>query len=88
MVRARVRARKRVPYDEMIELMMEGHEVFIPDIGRRTAWYIKKKLSEKIGEEVVAYPSEYKGMSGYLFKVSLISKLLEMMRNSNKVQVE
>jgi len=83
MVRLKVKVKRKVPYDKIIELMVEGHEVFIPDIDRRVAWHVKKRLSKMIGAEVIAYPSEFQGMSGYLFKISLVEQLLKMNQKNN-----
>ena len=79
-LRLRVRERKKVPYNSIIELLLEGHEVFMPELDRRMAYHIKKQLEKKIGLEVKAYPSTYDGMNGYLFKVSLIDEYLKSRR--------
>lgn len=77
-VRLRLRAkRKKVPYKEIIDLLSEGYDVFIPEMNRKTAHFVKKKLSKQLGVEVECYPSELNGMEGYLFKISW-KKLLDM----------
>lgn len=67
--------RRRVPLEKITSLLLEGHEVFI-ECDRRIAHYIKKRLSSKIGASVEAYPSVYKNMEGYVFKVSLVDQVL------------
>jgi hypothetical protein len=71
-----LRIRKRIPFDRLISLLLEGHEVFM-ECDRRIAYYIKHKLEEKIGTSVEVYPSMYKGMKGYMFKVSLVDQVLK-----------
>ena len=70
-----LRVRKRIPFDRLISLLLEGHEVFI-ECDRKTAYYIRKKVERRINELVEAYPSIYRGMEGYVFKVSLVSRVL------------
>jgi hypothetical protein len=76
-LRLRVRARRKVPYNELCELLVEGHEVFIPEMNKNTAFRARKILSKMLGCEVQAYPSELKGQSGYTFKVSLVQEYLK-----------
>ena len=78
----RLRYRRRVPWDKIISLLLEGHEVFIP-CDRRTAYYVKKGIEKRIGEPVETYPSVYKDMEGYLFKISLVRKVLSERFRSN-----
>lgn len=73
-LRLRIRQCRRIPYDEIVSLLVEGNEVFIPGMDRRVAHYVKKRLSHIIGTEVIAIPSEYRGEHGYAFRVSLIDK--------------
>ena len=73
-LRLRIRQRRKIPYDEIISLLVEGNEVFIPEMDRRVAHYVKKRLAKMIGTEVVAIPSEYRGEHGYAFRISLIDK--------------
>ena len=72
-----LKIRRRVPLEKIISLLLEGHEVFI-ECDRRVAHYIRKRASSRIGIEVEAYPSIYKGMEGYVFKVSLVDQVLKM----------
>lgn len=76
-LRLRVKSRKRVPYDEIISLLVEGHEVFIPEMSRTTANYVKRALSSKVGTKVEAYPSEMDGKLGYAFKISIVEEYLK-----------
>ena len=36
-----------------------------------------------IGSEVISYPAELHGMKGYLFKISLVSEILDRLREEN-----
>jgi len=76
-LRLKVRARRRVPYEKVCELLAEGHEVFMAGMPRSTASRVRRALSRMMGCEVVAYPSELDGQPGYAFKVSLVQALLE-----------
>jgi len=82
-VKLRVRKRRRIPYDEIIALLQEGYDVFIPDMNRKTASYLRRVLSDKLGVEVVHFPSEFQGMNGYTFKIKLIDKILSMVGDEN-----
>ncbi len=84
-----IKVRKRVPYTEIIRLLLEGNEVFIP-CNRKMAYYYKKKFEEKINfkEEntkddvyipVECYPAVYKNMDGYLFKISIIRQIVDIL---------
>jgi len=75
--RLRVRSKKYVPYDELVKLLVEGHEVFIPDMNRKTASYVRRALSRYIGCEVEAYPSEFQDRMGYAFKISLVDSYIK-----------
>jgi hypothetical protein len=68
--------RKRIPFNLILELLCEGHEIFIPDMNRKTAHYLKNKISNAIGSEIICFPSEYQGKSGYTFKISVVSEYL------------
>jgi len=71
-----VRARRRFPYREVAMLIAEGHEVFVPELNRRTASYARKALSRMLGAEVLALPARFKGEDGYIFKLSLVDMIL------------
>ena len=77
LIRLRVKKRRRIPYKEITELLIEGYDVFIPDMNRKTASYLRKRLTEILGVEVIAFPSEFQGMNGYTFKLRLIDKILQ-----------
>lgn len=77
LVKLRVKRRRKIPYDEIISLLIEGYDVFIPEMNRKTASYLKRRLSEILRTEVLAFPSEFQGMNGYTFKISLIDKFLK-----------
>lgn len=77
LLRLRVKKRKKVPYDEIIDLLIEGHEVFIPDMDRRIAAYVRRALEYKIGVKVEYYPSELKGQNGFTFKLSIVDEYLK-----------
>ncbi len=71
----RLKYRRRVPWDKIISLILEGHDIFIP-CDRRMAYYIRRNLERRIGELVEVYPSVYSSMDGYIFKMSLVHKML------------
>lgn len=75
-LKLKVRARKKVPYEEIIRLLVEGYEVFIPDMNRKTASYVKRVLSNKVGVPVECFPSVLGDMNGYTFKLSIIQEYL------------
>lgn len=70
-----LRVRRRIPWDKIISLLLEGHEVFV-DCDRRGAYYIRRQLERRLGELVEAYPSEFQGMTGYTFKLSIVQRFL------------
>jgi hypothetical protein len=76
-LRLRVKARRRVPYERVCELLAEGHEVFMAGMPKSTASRVRRALSNMLGAEVVAYASELDGQSGYAFKLSLVQRLLD-----------
>jgi len=73
---AQLKIRKKVPIDRIICLLLEGYEVFI-ECDRRTAHYIKRRISGELGVQVESYPSIYRGMDGYVFKISIVKQLLD-----------
>ena len=77
--RVKIKPRRKVPYEEMITLLLAGYDVFVENMDRRTAYYVKKKLSEYLGGYVEAFPAEYEGKHGYLFTCRFMElrKLLE-----------
>ena len=77
-----LRVRKRVPIDKIINLLLEGHEVFI-ECDRRTAYYIKRRISNELNTLVEAYPSIYRGAEGYVFKISIVRQFLDELSNRN-----
>jgi hypothetical protein len=79
-LRLRTRVRRRVPYEQIIDLLVEGHEVFIPEMNRKTASYVKRVLSSMVGTAVDAIPSEMDGRTGYSFKVSIVEEYLKRFR--------
>jgi len=70
-----LKVRRHIPFERLISLLLEGHEVFI-ECDRRTAYYIRRRIEGRIGELVEAYPSIYRGMDGYVFKISLVGRVL------------
>jgi len=71
-----VKSKRRFPYKEVAMLIAEGHEVFVPELNRRTASYAKRALSRMLGAEVLALPARFKGEDGYLFKLSIFGRVL------------
>jgi site-specific recombinase len=54
-------------YRAVATAVKEGSRVFVPEMGRRTASYARKRLSELVGNEVLGYPVQVSGQDGYLF---------------------
>lgn len=73
----KVRKKKKVPYNEIIKLLIEGYTVFIPEMNRRTASYVRRRLSEILETEVKAYPSILNNVHGYAFKISILDEIIE-----------
>jgi len=70
--------RRKFPYEKIISLLMEGHEVFL-QIDRQAAYRIRKYVEKRIGELIEVYPSIYDGMDGYLFKCSFVKEVMRRM---------
>jgi hypothetical protein len=79
---AQLKVRKKVPIDRIICLLLEGYEVFI-ECDRRTAHYIKRRISGELGVHVESYPSIYRGMDGYVFKISIVKQFLDELSKGN-----
>jgi len=59
----------RLEYDKISYILRElGLPVFIP-IGRKTAYYARKRLSELVGHEVISSPCQWSRQKGYIFFV-------------------
>ncbi|MEM2288363.1 MAG: hypothetical protein QW503_04660 [Sulfolobales archaeon] len=65
--------KRRIPWDRIISLLLEGHEVFI-ECDRRAAHYIRRRIEARVGELVEAYPAIYDGAEGYVFKLTILGK--------------
>ena len=85
----RLRGRKRIPYDDIIKLLLQGEDIFI-EVDRKMAYYIKRKINQKIKDLgldglVDAIPAirstENGDVSGYIFR-------LVMWRGDDKVFIE
>lgn len=70
--------RKRIPWNRILSLLADGYDVFI-ECGRRTAYYIKRRLEKRIGLRVEAIPAFYEGVSGYVFRIPTMRNLVERM---------
>jgi len=76
--KVQLKTRKRIPYAEILKLLLQGENVFI-EVDRKMAYYIKKKLNslaKGIGVDTLieSYPSiftEDNGtkLEGYVFKL-------------------
>ena len=66
----KVRVKRKVPINEIIDFLKSGHEVLVPDMDRKTAYYVKKKLSRILKTEVVCYPGAYEDKTGYAFFIA------------------
>ena len=73
-----VKERKTFPVGRICSALMEGEEIFIPDINRQQANYFKHKIEEKFGglpvdsRHGVYLPTSE---SGYKFKISWMGEL-------------
>ncbi len=58
---------RRIDYCEVAPILSSFRmPVFLP-ISRKTAYYARRRLSELVGEEVVAVPAKWRELRGYLF---------------------
>jgi len=73
----RLRARRRIPYSEILMLLLQGEEVFI-EVDRKMAYYIAKNLNSiaqnlGIDTRIEKYPvtieDEGRSVDGYVFKM-------------------
>lgn len=80
--RIQLRERKRIPYMEIIKLLLQGEDVFI-QINRKMAYYLCKKLNDMLEEleadaRIEKYPSvieeDGKTLEGYTFKMIRFGK--------------
>jgi len=67
--------RQRYPYKKILQLLLEGHEIFI-EMNRKNAWYFKKELEKRTSLPIESYPAEYKGMKGYVFRISVVRQII------------
>lgn len=59
----------RLEYDKIAYILKDlGLPVFI-SIGRKTAYYARKRLSELVGHEVTSSPCQWGRQRGYIFFV-------------------
>lgn len=66
--KVKLKTRKKVPYKDIISLLIQGEDVFI-DVDRKMSYYIKKQLNEALKSispdfEIEAYPSIYEDEDG------------------------
>lgn len=54
-------------YRALATQIKEGSRVFVPEMGRRTASYARKRFTTLVGQEVLGYPVQVSGKDGYLF---------------------
>jgi len=79
----RLMIKKRYPYNRIIQLLLEGHEIFI-EMNRKNAWYFKQELQKRTSLPIESYPAQYKNMRGYVFRISLVRKLLDEFSQPSK----
>ena len=61
-------------YRALATELKEGSRIFVPDMGRRQAYYARKKFEELAGQEVLGYPTQVSGKDGYLFHIRKLKK--------------
>ena len=59
--------KKRLDYEEAVNLLKRGYDLFIPDISIRKAIYIKRRLKNTYNFNTKPLPAEVTGKPGYLF---------------------
>jgi len=73
----RLRSRKKIPYSEILMLLLQGEEVFM-EVDRRMAYYIAKNLNSiaqylgidtRIEKYPVSVEDDGKTVDGYVFKM-------------------
>jgi hypothetical protein len=62
---AKPKARVKIDYDACIEYLNKYGGFFLADIDRRTAWYAKRVLSNRLNRKVEAAPFIIKTAQGY-----------------------
>lgn len=67
--------KQKYPYQKILTLLLEGHEIFI-EINRKNAYYFRKELEKRCNLPIESFPAEYKGMKGYVFRISLVKQIL------------
>lgn len=72
-----LRTKGKFPYKEIISKLFEGKAVFLADLDRRQAYYIRREIEKRVGELVEASPVYYKNMSGYEFHFSVAEKIAQ-----------
>lgn len=72
---------KRIPYQKIASLLLNGHDIFIV-CERRKASYIRRKLEKLVGELIEAYPCIYnERIEGYSFRISGIQQMIDKKSN-------
>ena len=54
-------------YRVLATQLKDGARVFLPDVERKQAFYMRKRFSKLVGKEVLGYPVQVSGKDGYLF---------------------
>lgn len=54
-------------YRALATKLKDGSRVFVADMGRKQAYYARKKFDTLVGKEVLGYPAVVSGKEGYLF---------------------
>lgn len=80
-----LKIKQRYPYNRIIQLLLEGHEIFI-ELNRKSAYYFKKELQKKTGLPIESYPAYYKKMKGYVFRISLVREFLRRVHEGGGYQ--
>jgi hypothetical protein len=61
-------------YRALATQIREGSRVFVPEMGRKTASYARKRLTALAEAEVLGYPVQVSGKDGYLFHLRKVPR--------------
>lgn len=93
--KVQLKMRKRIPYIEILKLLLQGEPVFV-EVNRKMAYYIKRKLNDLakgIGMDVLieAYPSVFTEddgtkLDGYVFKMVRYSGEVDLVDKGSLIE--
>lgn len=70
MVKVNVNIRKaKINYDYIRTLTDKGYDIYVPDITRKQASYIRRNMADNLGRTVNCFPVRVDKSDGFLFMV-------------------